>query len=380
VPPGFGSSGHTVLVQPGSPNPDGDFDFGNFSVAQGSLSGYVYNDEDLDGDYDKSAGGTPIEVGLPKVTIGLFLDGALQQTFQTGPDGWYHFDGLGPGTYTIRETQPTSFVSTRNTPGTVLNDTAPIAVTIADDDAFVVELGENEHGVDFDFGEVPIPNKRWFLASSPPVRDLVREWMHATSTSAVGTESDDSIAVTIETVSTPEGPRDEIIVTVNGEEPSGFPVFVGQSDIVTVDGSGGHDTVTITDNRPPSASTPGKLTHFLPGHATLRSSRSYSATDFAIEAWAEDITVDANDGNLDTNNRKDLVMMRDSPGNDEFDATATTATMAWNDGALVGREINLDATDAVLAVSVLDGQDTATEDAPVFEAKLLGNWNAPITP
>ena len=79
---------------------------------QGTIAGAVYTD--LNGDGAQQAG----ESGLSGVTVQLLnASGTVSATTTTAGDGSYSFVGVTPGAYSVRETDPTGYVST--TPNTV---------------------------------------------------------------------------------------------------------------------------------------------------------------------------------------------------------------------------------------------------------------------
>jgi protocatechuate 3,4-dioxygenase beta subunit len=94
---------------------DHSFDVGYSLPQLGSLSGYAYIDSNNDG---LRASETPIA----GVTVTLFqvVGGVTTSvTFTTtNSSGFYQFSGLTPGTYEVRETQPTTFADGLDGPGT----------------------------------------------------------------------------------------------------------------------------------------------------------------------------------------------------------------------------------------------------------------------
>lgn len=91
--------------------PDTDTDV--IAMAGGSIFGTVWNDKDRDGIFDSS------ESGIPNVSVTL-LDGdtgATVVTDKTDANGDYGFIGFPTDKYTLRETDPTGYVST--TPNTI---------------------------------------------------------------------------------------------------------------------------------------------------------------------------------------------------------------------------------------------------------------------
>ena len=104
-----GANDNTIKTSVG---PDNDFksDGNNFlDEPARSIGGKVLEDADDDGDGD---------VGLKDVKIELLdEDGKVLATTKTGADGSFLFEGLEPGTYSIRETQPAGLVSVSDSDG-----------------------------------------------------------------------------------------------------------------------------------------------------------------------------------------------------------------------------------------------------------------------
>src|SRR5207302_474856 len=80
--------------------------FGELKPA--SLSGFVYVDANKNGAKDSGEAG----IGQVTVTLGGVddLGNAVSLTQSTQANGSYSFTGLRPGTYTITEVQPTSYL------------------------------------------------------------------------------------------------------------------------------------------------------------------------------------------------------------------------------------------------------------------------------
>jgi hypothetical protein len=104
-------------------------DFGKIPLAEGSISGIVYDDMNRDGEFN---GG---DVVLADVGIELFGKNDAEFSATTDEFGFYEFTGLYPGPYTVIETDPEDFYST--TPNTV-------AVTLPEEDSMdvVVDFGD----------------------------------------------------------------------------------------------------------------------------------------------------------------------------------------------------------------------------------------------
>lgn len=122
-----------------------------------SLGGIVYVDNNLN--LVQETG----ELGIPNVGLELFRleNGAYVSTgftTTTDADGRYEFGiglGLMPGTYQIRETQPTGYLSVGATPGR-LNGTGTLGQTVSDDRDLLttisIPLGDSR-GTELNFAE-----------------------------------------------------------------------------------------------------------------------------------------------------------------------------------------------------------------------------------
>ena len=80
-----------------------------------SLSGWVYHDRSDDGSFDR-----PGEEGIGGVTVELLVNGSATgitriTSTAAGTVGFYEFTNLAPGTYSVREVQPTAYGSTART-------------------------------------------------------------------------------------------------------------------------------------------------------------------------------------------------------------------------------------------------------------------------
>jgi VCBS repeat-containing protein len=105
---------------------------GAASSTIGILSGFVYFDANNNGVFDSD------ELGIGGVTIALTGSKAsdstsVNQTTKTASDGSYSFSGLAPGSYTLKETQPTLVTDGKDTAGslggTVTNDQIALTLT-----------------------------------------------------------------------------------------------------------------------------------------------------------------------------------------------------------------------------------------------------------
>jgi SdrD B-like domain/Prealbumin-like fold domain/RTX calcium-binding nonapeptide repeat (4 copies) len=110
----------------------------------GSLSGYVYEDLNSDGNFNTG------DVGIAGVTITL-TDNSVSQTAVTDSSGKYIFTDLLQATYTISESQPTAYNDSTDNVGTI-NGTTNGSVT--NDQFASITLGNNEQGINYNFGEI----------------------------------------------------------------------------------------------------------------------------------------------------------------------------------------------------------------------------------
>ncbi len=112
---------------------------------QASITGAVFVDTDQNGLYDAN------EMGIDGVTVELLdaASGAVLQTVTTSAGGYYQFEDYEPGTYRIREVQPTGVSDGAEHVGS-------LGGTIVANDVMEVTL-ERTDGSDYDFGEIGLP-------------------------------------------------------------------------------------------------------------------------------------------------------------------------------------------------------------------------------
>ncbi|MCM2372640.1 SdrD B-like domain-containing protein [Aporhodopirellula aestuarii] len=136
-----------------------DVDTDSIHAREHTLDGFVYFDADNDGVFDGS------ETGIDGVTVTLtgtdHLGRAITpRVFTTGsganPDGFYLFEDLRPGTYSITQTQPTTAPNGK----AYMDGTDTIGTGGGDDSAndtfttIVLSTANENGGADYNFGEL----------------------------------------------------------------------------------------------------------------------------------------------------------------------------------------------------------------------------------
>ena len=128
-----------------------EYNFGEL-LPYGSLSGYVYEDDNNNG--VKNDG----EAGIKNVVVQLYAlneDGtaSLVATQQTDENGFYRFLNLEPETtYIVRETQPTEYYDGKDAVGTIFG--TPVGKILRNDEISDIDLPAGGEGVHYDFGEL----------------------------------------------------------------------------------------------------------------------------------------------------------------------------------------------------------------------------------
>lgn len=128
-------------------------------AATSTINGRVYVDANGNGQFD--TGEEPIAGVTITLTGTDFLGGSVTRSLQTDAEGEYSFDDLLPGTYTVRQTQPSStdFTDGEETAGSN-------GSTVTANDEFTVNLQGGVTSAANNFGEtVNDFSKRRFLSS-----------------------------------------------------------------------------------------------------------------------------------------------------------------------------------------------------------------------
>ncbi len=112
------------------------------------LSGYVYHDASNDGRRDNG------EAPIPGTKVELIdASGAVIATTVTDSTGYYKFEGLLPGTYSLRETQPIGYLDGLDTAGTISGATVG-TVSNPGDVITTIVMKQGQVGLDYNFGEL----------------------------------------------------------------------------------------------------------------------------------------------------------------------------------------------------------------------------------
>ncbi|OYP33203.1 hypothetical protein CGZ80_18395 [Rhodopirellula sp. MGV] len=115
-------------------------------IAPVKMSGYVYHDRSMDGSRDAG------EEGIANTTVSLVDDsGATVATTQTDANGYYQFENLEPGNYTLVEQQPQGYLDGLDRAGMIGGQTVGVA---GDDRITQIELPQGMAGVEYNFGEL----------------------------------------------------------------------------------------------------------------------------------------------------------------------------------------------------------------------------------
>ncbi len=105
------------------------------SSANNSISGFVFNDTDGDGVFDE--GGAALDEGESGLAnVAITLGGAVTQTTTTDSAGFYAFQFLAPGTYSVTETDPADAVVDSGTSNSIDN------IVLARDTSYTVNFAD----------------------------------------------------------------------------------------------------------------------------------------------------------------------------------------------------------------------------------------------
>ncbi len=119
-----------------------DYNFGELNEAK--LSGYVFDDFDDDGQLDFGEGAVSNVV----ITLGGVDDRGqtIHQTVSTDTQGYFEFDELRPGTYSLTEQQRSGYLDGKDTLGSQ-------GGTLGNDQFASISLKSGDHGMNYNFGD-----------------------------------------------------------------------------------------------------------------------------------------------------------------------------------------------------------------------------------
>ncbi|QDV70441.1 Serine-aspartate repeat-containing protein D precursor [Rosistilla carotiformis] len=339
----FPATSHLVTVHPdGSVTSPTGFDFLNAEIeGLSSVAGYVYTDNDRDGLVDAD------EIGLPGVMIRLISNtpGVATQTTLTGPDGWYNFENVTPGTYSIEEIQPSRFGDASISLGQVLPGTATVGTTTGMNRFDGVTIAAGQNAVNYNFGEtLQIITKRMLLARTNVQQEIYNNTGIDTTTVS-GTVGEDVVRI--------EQTNTHWRVTVNGEV-----TLVPLSEMLIFDGLAGDDSVEVVGT--------SNAEEFHVGLNQLAMVTDPDSGNGLLVVGVERITADGRLGD-------DLLVLEGSTGVDQFSGSGDLATLAYSNGSSTVRGLSFDRVRAVNATGSSTNQ--ATTVATDYVLQLVGDWN-----
>ena len=136
-----------------------EYNFGELKL--GSIAGNVYEDRNDNGVFEKDD-----EAGIANVTIDLYwwngFDYEYLRSTKTDANGAYRFDNLNiEEQYAVKERQPDDYADGKDALGDVLDGNnnvvrASEGTVAADDYLTDVKIGWDEHGVEYNFGELKL--------------------------------------------------------------------------------------------------------------------------------------------------------------------------------------------------------------------------------
>ncbi|QDV57622.1 MSCRAMM family protein [Rosistilla oblonga] len=348
VPAGFEQvlpvTPHVVTVNAdGSVTSASGFDFLNAEIeGLSSIAGYVYTDNDRDGLLDAN------EIGLPGVTVRLISNtpGVPTVTTVTGPDGWYNFENVPSGTYSIEEIQPARFGDASISLGQVLPGTVAVGTTSGFNRFDGVTVGNGQNAINFNFGEtLSIISKRMLLARSS-VREELFSNLGVDATTVSGTAGDD--VITIEQTNT------QWRVTINGQT-----TLVPLSEMLIVDALGGNDRVEVI------GTSNDEEAHVEENQLALVTDPSNG--DGLLVLGAEELTVDGRLGD-------DLLVVEGSTAADQLTGSGDEVSLTYGTGSTTATGLSFDRVRAINPVGSPTNQSTAA--ATDYVLQLVGDWNA----
>src|SRR5579871_1837398 len=182
---------HVISVTLGSSDlPHNDF----AELVPANLAGYVYLDTNDNG--VREAG----EAGIAGITVTLTGTndlGPVSIATLTSAVGGYQFQNLRPGSYTITETEPASYLHGRNALGS-------LGGTVTSDQVIAVNLNAGANGSDYDFAELVPASVSGFVfldANNNGMKDPGEAGIPSVNIALVGLDDKGSVHATAVTAS-----------------------------------------------------------------------------------------------------------------------------------------------------------------------------------
>ncbi|MDO5579991.1 MAG: SdrD B-like domain-containing protein [Planctomycetia bacterium] len=131
-----------------------DYNFGE--LKKGSISGYVYADDNNDGVFDKT------EKPIANTTVELYIlkDGEYTKIAETktNESGFYKFSDLDINQqYALKEIQPEGWDDGKDTLGTISGKEGTVGKVAGNDHFTDIGIKWDEHGINYNFGELAPP-------------------------------------------------------------------------------------------------------------------------------------------------------------------------------------------------------------------------------
>jgi protocatechuate 3,4-dioxygenase beta subunit len=219
--------------------PDADLvnnNFGELKTTQ--ISGHVWYDANNDGVRDAS------EDLIPGVSITLVGTGGTQTT-TTDANGFYAFTNLLPGTYTVKETQPTNYLDGKDNAGTL----AGTVVNDASEDQIQdITLNSGDSSENNDFGELKpasLAGHVYFDANNNGVFDAGETPIANTTVTLTGFDDQGPVNASVQTDANGAYKFNNLrpgTYAINESQPAGY--LDGKDTIGTPGGDVGPDTFT----------------------------------------------------------------------------------------------------------------------------------------
>lgn len=175
----------------------------NFGELQSTgISGYVFHDANNNGVKD------PGEAGIAGALVTLtgadaFGNAIAPITVSTNDQGFYQFEGLAPGTYTVQQTQPSGWIDGKDAVGVPLsNPNLPPIGTLTNDRIANIVLTSGVKTINNNFGELKTGSLSGYVyldANNNGIKDPGEQGIAGVQVTLTGTDSDGPVFVTVTT-------------------------------------------------------------------------------------------------------------------------------------------------------------------------------------